>query len=61
MNKVIEGLLLNILGSIVNIISPELRAELLKAVASLEAKAKTTATPIDDIFVKVLKVLLIIP
>jgi hypothetical protein len=61
MDNNIKSLLLNLLGIVVTTISPELRAEIVKAVTTMETKAKQTASPIDDVFVKILKFVLVIP
>jgi len=51
-------ILFRLIGLIVQVISPELRAELLKFVAQLEAQAKKTTNDWDDILVVVLKAVL---
>ncbi len=57
MNKWIAALLEQILKQI----SPELRKALIEFVNRLEADAKKTANPWDDIFVGIIKFVLVIP
>jgi len=51
-------ILFRLIGLIIKVISPELRAELLKFVAQLEARAKATTNDWDDVLVGVLKLVL---
>ncbi len=57
MNKWLAALLEQILKQI----SPELRKALIEFVNRLEADAKKTANPWDDIFVGLIKLVLVIP
>lgn len=52
-------LLFRILLLIVTMLSPELRKALVAMLNSLEAEAKKTTTPADDILVAILKQLLL--
>lgn len=47
-----------IIGKILDLISPELRAAIKKSVDEWELKAQETESKIDDIVVKVVKMLL---
>ncbi len=49
---------MNLIQLILAAISPELRKAVVEFVISLEAKAKTTPNPLDDIVVDILKTLL---
>ena len=50
-----EKLFIQIMGTFVSVISPTLRDSLTAWVKDLEAKAKETPSPFDDMFVDVLK------
>lgn len=52
-------LLFRILLLVVTMLSPELRKMLETTLISLEEQAKKTGTPVDDIFVAILKELLL--
>lgn len=54
MSKIIVDILLKAFS----LLSPEMRKTLLAFVADLEAKAKLTQNPWDDVFVFVLKMLI---
>ena len=49
--------LLRLIGMIITVLSPELKTGLTEFVAKLEADAKKTPNPWDDIFVGLLKTL----
>jgi len=50
-----EGLIAKLVPLIINTISPELKRLLCDFCSSLEAKARTTSNPWDDILAQVLK------
>jgi len=54
----ILNLIVAVLSPLVSIITPQLKAAIDSFVKDLYAKAKETASPIDDIFVRVLAALL---
>jgi len=49
--------ILRLIGMIITVLSPELKTGLTEFVAKLEADAKKTPNPWDDIFVGLLKTL----
>ena len=51
--------ILRLIGLVVTVASPELRAMLTEWLQTLEANAKKTANPWDDILVAMLKTLLL--
>lgn len=53
-----NDLIMRLIGLVLTVMTPELRTELLQFVANLEAQAKGTPNPWDDMFVAVLKTVL---
>jgi uncharacterized membrane protein YqgA involved in biofilm formation len=54
----IINLIVSVLGPLIGLISPMLKAEITEAVKKLYEKAKETDSPIDDIFVRFLAAIL---
>jgi len=52
------GLLMRVLVALLPAITPVLREALREAVGDLERKARETESPVDDIFVQILKEIL---
>ncbi len=54
----IVNLIVSVLGPLISLVSPMLKAEITEAVKKLYDKAKESDTPIDDIFVRFLAAIL---
>lgn len=61
MNKTLMNLLLLVLPVILSSATPELKAMLAKCLNDLEAKAKSTSNPFDDMLIAFLKGVLNVP
>jgi len=55
MPKWLTTILISVLGAILSVVSPEIRKALVDFVKKLEAKAKETPNPADDMLVDFLK------
>ncbi len=58
--KVMSGWLVALLQQVVNQVTPEIRDGLVEFVVKLEDQAKATPNPWDDIFVGIVKFVLVI-